>query len=164
MPLPPPPEGKECEGEIRDRSGSRVSSLVSRILCLGSCRLLAHDHSAFPGVFEPGRAVDRGPEESSPLGWRVGVDRESLAVDHDVVVEPTHRGQVLRIRPAAVGPAGDVVDLEPIPARTARNRARRTVTVKNESSQAGWDHPAPTTHLQWDTVWGAGRDLDDSVA
>ena len=84
--------------------------------------------SAGSGVFEPGWAVDWGLEESPALGWRVGVDGEALAVDHDVVVEPTQRGEVLGIRAPAVGPAGDVMDLEPIPAGTACNGAHRTVT------------------------------------
>ena len=67
--------------------------------------------------------------------------RESLAVDDDVVVEPADGGEVLRIGTATVGPAGDVVDLEPIPARTARNRARRTVTMQGRIGAGGVGSP-----------------------
>ena len=116
------------------------------------------------GWFEPGWAVDWGLEESPSLGWRVGVDGEALAVDHDVVVEPTQRGEVLRIGTATVDPAGDVVDLEPIPAGAACNGARCTVAVEDESSQAGWDHPAPPAQREWDTGSCLGCDLDGAVA
>ena len=87
-----------------------------------------------------------------------------MAVDDDVVVEPADGGEVLRIGTATVGPAGDVVDLEPVAARTARNRARRTVTLKDVPAQAGWDHPAAATHVERCAVRGAAGDLDDSVA
>ena len=98
------------------------------------------------------------------MGWRVGVDGESLAVDDNMVVEPADGGEVLRISTATIGPSFDVVDLGPVAARTARDGARCTVTSEDESSQAGWDHPAATTHREWDTVRGAASDLDDSVA
>jgi len=55
-------------------------------------RVFGDGHAASSGVFEPGWAVDWGAEESPPLGWRVGVDGEAVAVDYDVVVEPTQRG------------------------------------------------------------------------
>ena len=76
--------------------------------------------------------MDWGVEESALLGWRVGVDSEALAVDHDVVVEPTHRRQILRIRTAAINPTDDVMNLQPVSARTTRNRARRTITIQHK--------------------------------
>jgi hypothetical protein len=94
----------------------------------------------------------------------VGVDGEALAVDDDVVVEPARRGEVLRVGVAAVGPAGDVVDLEPIPAGTARNGACCTVTVDDESSQARRDDAAPPTQSQRNAVRCAGGDLNNTVA
>ena len=128
------------------------------------CRVFVDGHCAGSGVFEPRRAVNRRSEESPLLGWRVGVDPESLAVDHDMVVKPTHRGEVHRIRPPTIDPAGDVMDLEPIPAHTARNRAHRTITSQHEPSQAWRDHPTPPTQRQRDTVRCACRDLNHSVA
>ena len=97
--------------------------------------LFGDDHAALSGVFEPGWAVNRWGDESASLGWRVGVDGEALAVDDGVVVEPAHRCQVLRIRPAAINPPCDVMDVEAVAADTARNGAGRAVTIRNEATQ-----------------------------
>ena len=52
-----------------------------------------------------------------------------------MVVEPAQRGQVLRVRPPAVGPGADMVNLEAVAARTTRNGARGAVAVQDPSSQ-----------------------------
>ena len=98
------------------------------------------------------------------LGWRVGVDVGAVAVDHDLVVEPAHGGQVLRVAAAAIDPSRDVMHVEAVPAGTARNRACCTVAVQDEPAQLGRDHPTAASHRQWCPVLGAGGDFNDSVA
>ena len=82
-----------------------------------------------------------GLQQSSSLWWRVGVDGEAVAVDHDLVVEPAHRRQILRVGAATVDPPGDVMHLQPIPARTARDGACRTVTIHDEAAHLRRDRP-----------------------
>ena len=72
--------------------------------------------AAGSGVFEPGRTVNRRVEEPAALRRRLRVDAEPPTVDHDVVMEPAHRRQVLRVRPPAVDPSHDVMHLEPVAA------------------------------------------------
>ena len=98
------------------------------------------------------------------LGWRVGVDAGAVAVNHDVVMEPTHRRQVLGVGAATIDPPHDVMHLEAIAAGTARNRARCTVTVQDEPAQPFRDHPTAPSHSEWCPLRGAGGDLNDSVA
>ena len=128
------------------------------------CWVFGDGHCALWGVFEPGWAVGWGWEESAALGWGVGVDGGALAVDRGVVVEPTQCGEVLRVGAAVVGPVGDVVDLEPIPAGTARDGACCIVTVDDESLQAGRGDAAPPPQSEGDTVRCVGCDLDHPVA
>jgi hypothetical protein len=56
------------------------------------------------------------------------------------------------------------MDLEPIPARTARDCARCTVTVNDEPAQPGRDHPAASPHVERCAVLVAGGDFDHTVA
>jgi hypothetical protein len=107
--------------------------------------------------------MDRGVEESPPLGRRVGVDAEALAVDRNLVVEPAHRRQIPRIGTAAVGPSGDVMHLQAIPAGTARNRACRTITIKDEAAQPRRDSSGAASHGEWCPVRCSGGDLDHTV-
>ena len=60
-----------------------------------------------------------GSDESSALGRGGGVDGEAVTVDHDVVMEPTHRRQIPRIRPSALRPRRGVVHLQAIPGDAA---------------------------------------------
>lgn len=84
-------------------------------------------------------------------------------MDHDLVVEPAHGGQVLRVAAAAIDPLHDVMGLGAIPAGTARNRARCTVAVQDEAAQLGRDHATAPSHRQWCPVLSTGRDLNDPV-
>ena len=164
-PLPLRVEGSDSGGGIWGRN--RVRGLVSRVSDLKSCQLCGLFRSTtIPRWLVLVRArVGRGlgAEESPSLGWRVGVDGEALAVDHDVVVEPAHRRQVLGVGAAAVDPPYDVMHLEAVSAGAARNGACRTVTIKDEAAQLGRDRPGAAPHAQWDTVVGAAGDFDDAV-
>lgn len=67
---------------------------------------LAADLRALPVGWGSGGA---GGEEASSAGWRMGVDPESVLVDDDMVVEPTHEHEAVWVVVAAVGLVDDVV-------------------------------------------------------
>ena len=129
--LPPPPEGEESDwGDDAALSGYSTDRLYGYL----ADWLFGDDHAASAGVFEPGWAVDWGVEELSSLGWRVGVNKEAVAVDHDVVVEPAHRRQVLRVRPPTIDPPCEVMYLEAVAAGAACNGAGWPVTIQDEAA------------------------------
>ena len=53
--------------------------------------------------------------ESPSLWRRLRIDPVPHPMDHDMVMEPTEGGEVVRIVVAALEPLADVVRLEPIP-------------------------------------------------
>jgi hypothetical protein len=79
-----------------------------------------------------------GREESASLRRRVGIDREALAVDHDVVVEPAQGGEVPGIGDTAVGPLHDVMNLEAVE-RCASVDGAAVVTVGSASRRLAVD-------------------------
>ena len=87
--------------------------------CVGEAKIGLRDSRLVRG----GGCVDSWVEESAALGWRGGVDAETLAVNDDLVVEPAQGGQVLRIRATIARPRNHVMDLEAIPGDAARNGA-----------------------------------------
>jgi hypothetical protein len=64
----------------------------------------------------------------------VGVDGVTPLVDDDVVVVPTQGYEILRIGGSALGPGGDVVDLEPVSAVAGVGSALIVVAVEDGSA------------------------------
>ena len=107
--------------------------------------------------------MNPGSEESSSLGWGGGGDRETAAVDHDVVMEPAQRREIVCIRYAAVSPRHNVMRLEPVPARSAPAWTSHSVTVEDETSESGWNGTTPTSHVHRYAVFGSSGDFDHPV-
>ena len=76
------------------------------------------------------------------MGWRVGVDLVSEAVDDDVVVEPAQGGEVVRVMITAGGSGPDVVDLEAVPGVATGNSAA-PVAVFDETAHLRGYRPGP---------------------
>lgn len=53
------------------------------------------------------------------MWWAAGVELVAVGVDRNVVVVPAQGGEVVRIMAAAVGPRGDVVRLQAVPAHAS---------------------------------------------
>ena len=79
-------------------------------------------------------------DQPTPLPWAVGGDAESLAVDGDMVVVPTQRGEVVEVVGAAVAVFSNMVRLKPVAALTGVDGAA-TVTPGHEAANRRWDGP-----------------------
>ena len=79
-----------------------------------------------------GRVAAFGFEEASSLGWAVGVDSVSVAVDDHMVVVPTEGGEVVGVVGAASRFWGDVVGLEPVAGLASVGGAGSSITVEDE--------------------------------
>ena len=93
----------------------------------------------------------------------VGMDVEALLVDGDVMVEPTHRDQVLRIGGAALGPWDLVVDFHPIPRVTPEDLTVAPITGQDRPPQGWWDVPCPPPIPHRSAVSGGDRYLGDRI-
>ncbi len=98
------------------------------------------------------------------MGWCGGVDGESSAVDHNVVVVPAQGGEVVCVGWSALGPGVDVVGLEPVSADAAFDGADASVSVEDEAAEAGWDDPGSASHVDRCPVGGSAGDFDDALA
>jgi hypothetical protein len=85
-----------------------------------------------------GRPASVMANEPPALGRTIGIDGEPSPMDHDVMVEPTQRREVLGIGATSLGPGHDVMGLEAITARAAI-RGAASVPMENVSAQPGLD-------------------------
>ena len=111
-----------------------------------------------------------------PLGWSgrfsesdppvVGMLEQFVAplVDHDVMVEPAEKHQILLVGTASLRPGGFVVSLEAISGITAVGGAPTLVFV-DESPFQGRRHGAlPTPVVEISALFGPGDDLGSRIA
>ena len=98
------------------------------------------------------------------MGWAVWVDVVAVAVDNDVMVEPTQGGQVVWIVSTALAAGDDVVGLEPVAGSATVGCACPTVAMEDESSQLAWDGAGGGSYRQRCPVCGSYEDLDRSIA
>ena len=85
--------------------------------------------------------MDPGSGEASSLGWRGGVEGEAVTVDHDMVMEPAQRRQVLRVGSATFGPRNHVMRLHATSRDAGRSGAEAAVTMQDEPAQTRRDDP-----------------------
>ena len=83
--------------------------------------------------------VTRG-HEANATPRRPWIDGESVAVDHNVVVVPTERDEVVGVGAAPLAVGDPVVGLEPVH-RLAPVSGATAITVDHEAPQPRWDHP-----------------------
>ena len=104
-----------------------------------------------------------GWQKPPALCWRVGVERESSAVYHHMVMKPAQGRQIVgMVRPKfPTGP--DVVRLEPRPRGASVGRACSAVPGKNPTTGSRRDGGCRTADCQRGPVRGAGRHLDDRL-
>jgi hypothetical protein len=94
----------------------------------------------------------------------VGVDPKAVAVDDNVVVEPTQRREVRWVVCAALTAGFDVVGLEAVAGPTPVDGASSSVAVDDVAAKFGRDGPGGRSDRQWLPAWGCLEDFHGAVA
>jgi len=102
------------------------------------------------------RRISTGSDETKSAGPVGGIDAVTPTVNHDVMVKPTERSQIVRVGRSPFGPSNDVMWLQAVSTGATVGRTS-AVPMEDEATETIGDDPAPTPDPERAAVQSANQ-------